>query len=130
MLLSIKLKIVYFKKIYFKKKGGPTCTGGRRAGRGGGGEEEKEKMAALGPEETRVPVFLEETIKVILEKLIFQKVLIISSKSSKSSQTEFCCRMTTFTPEHVGFSFHEGWHKGWSCNHDTAFLCQVQSTRL
>lgn len=87
-------------------------------------------MAALGPEKTRVPVFLEETIKVILEKLIFQKVLIISLESSKSSQTEFCCRMTTFTPEHAGFSFHEGWHKGWSCNHDTAFLCQVQSTRL
>lgn len=127
MLLSIKLKIVYFKKIYFKKKGG-NVKGGRRAGRGG--EEEEEKMAALGPEETRVSVFLEETIKVILEKLSFQKVLIISSESSKSSQTEFCCRMTTFTPEHAGFSFHEGWHKGWSCNHDTAFLCQVQSTRL
>lgn len=40
MLLSIKLKIVYFKKIYFKKKGG-NMKGGRRAGRGGEEEEEK-----------------------------------------------------------------------------------------
>lgn len=78
--------------------------GGEQEGEGRGGEEEEEEeMAALEPEETRVPVFLEETIKVILEKLISHKILIISSESRKSSQTEFCCRMTTFTPEHSGF---------------------------